>query len=332
MTDIHPRIFEMAKERFRADYEKSYPQPTRRDLPDKPTMQGFWQNRMVQVCFVILAAALLMSAERTFHVLSTVGRSIEGAAGVIVIEGVAGFITFFLVKEKYEETREVHNTISGWMLALVLVSIALALLTNIYSMMIYQNATFGAIEWLLFILAGSIAVFAITVLSHILGTLYVRNLANYRQDLTDYRNEVEAVDSEYRAEMRQWADEFEQAWKRPTNQNKFIGMVNRLYQESSAVSAVGSANIQAPVSSMVSSTASNPARGMGFAPVSTANRQTVDSRQTDMVSGSKVEVVYQAFQNDPELANKSLREIQEITGIGKDTVNKALKLYRDENS
>ena len=334
MNEIHPKVFEVAKERFRMDYEKSYPQPVKGNA-EKPTMSAFWENPMVWVDMVVIIAATFMSALRTFHVLHTVGSSLEGFAGIIVIEGVAGFITFFLVLQSYRENHKVANKIAGWMQALVLASIALALLTNIYSMMIYQDATLSAVEWLLFILAGSIAVFAIAVLSHILGTLYVQNLDTHEKAMEWYKQELQAIENKYQESMREWADEFERQWRKPTNQNRFVGMVNSLYQNEQGTSAVGVSSPQrtTPVNYAVSNLSidntrqvDSPTMGFGYI----AQSSVSSPQRTTPVFDS----VYQEFVNNPDLAKLSLRVIQSQleTKASVETINQARRQFLANNS
>lgn len=329
---IHPKVYQVAKEQFRDDYERSFPMPVMGELPPKPTMSAFWKNPMVWVDLFINLSAGLMSALRTYHVLGTVGRSLEGFLGVIVIEGVAGFITFFGVLQVYKESvatgaPKVSNKIAGWMHALVGASIILALLTNIYSMMLYQDATLSAIEWLLFVFAGSIAVLAIGVLSHILGTLYVQNLAEREQSMQAYYQEVEQTQSIYHEAQAEWAQAMEEKWEK--SKNRWVGMIAPIYQhQTEQVANAMSATQYTQPSSQATAMAS-------------VDRQT--DRQTErhigFVSGASVDkrmpevqaIVYRHLQNNPADASLPARELAVIVGVGKDSANIARNRFIADN-
>lgn len=318
------QIFAEAKRRFRAEHEKSYPQPERKEPGEKPTMQAFWQNRMVWIDFVIVIAAALTSALRTFHVMNTVGTAIEGVALVVVIEGTAAFITFFLVLENYRRKGKVASEITGWMLALVLASIGLALLTNLYSMMLYQDKELSAVEWAVFILAGSIAVFAIAVLSHILGTIYVDILNEYNTADERYHAALQLLDEQHKAAIQAWADEFERMWNKPTTQRRYIGMVNaEVGHLQERASAMGSNFVQPSVQM-------NAVQARSNVHLNAENERPIGFSLN--TGTSKPEQVAVILRSDPSLASKSYSDIlkdERIAAItsSKGTISTAFTLF-----
>lgn len=311
------QMYDAAKEQFRNHYSKSYPMPTRTAIPDLPTMQAFWRSPLVWVTIFIAIAAAFMSALRTFHVLDTVDSKAGAIAGIIVIEGMAGLISFFLVLREYKDSGKTKSGIRGFMLILTYGAIALGLLTNVYSIMLHQHKIFTNIEWAVVIMAGSIAVFAIAILMHILGIEYVSIQARFDKAMLAYEKAINYTEDRYKEDLQAWADEFEAQWKKPTNQRRYMGMVNTSYQQQ--VSAIGTQQFQSPMSMAVSSNASIAHRGMGFAPVSS---QVSTDRQTPFSNSPQAQIVYEAFQTNTELIGMSLREIAEITGVNKDTVSK----------
>lgn len=283
------QTYDAAKEEFRKHYIKSYPMPARRPIPDLPTMQDFWRSPMVWVTIFIAIAAAFMSALRTFHVLDTVDSKAGAIAGIIVIEGMAGLISFFLVLRKYKESGKTESGIRGFMLILTYGAISLGLLTNVYSIMLHQHKVFTNIEWAVVIMAGSIAVFAIAILMHILGTLYVSILEDFDKATVAYKNAISYTEECLKDDLQAWTDEFEAQWKKPTNQRKYIGMVNTSYQQQIAAMGASSGQRTTPV---------------------------FDS-------------VYQEFVKNPELVKLPLRTIQAQieTKASVETINQARRAF-----
>lgn len=307
------RFFEEAAKRFRDHYRQLNPKPT------KPTAANFWFNPLVWTIMILMVASFLLSATRTgpvfFHIadgfVSTTVAYFEGFLAVIVVEGAAGAIAYFMVLEKYREG-ESPSGLTGYMLATVVFASALGLVVNIYaSLEITTNVRL--LDTTIAIFAGAIATIVLWLAGHILGVLYVRALAEIAGLIDIYQNEMHAWEEDYQAE-----------WNKPSVQKHWVLMVQNTVQNKSG-------NVQATSSNNVQSvqTASNA----GFAHIAQVNNER-KMNALNVQDKSKPEQIAEILNANPNLQGMSYSrllghpEIAEIT-TSKGTISAAISLLKD---